>query len=323
MVVGDDAPVDIVANISSDPARNCTSSCTFSFVYSPSACNVIKRTNNIQLPYDQSTTYPVIYNQTGYKAVRIEIYQPSLHKYDGDTAKAELLAYHVSQNGDNLIVSIPLDVGSSGKQSSNIMNEILQNLPTSLETPKSIGSITNFNLGDLIPKVGFFTYTGKHLISKTGTYTYVVYHKKDAITVSRDSIKSLTDTTNRASTAIQPIQAAMSTTKTFYSYNKSGANNSGSDDYYLQCDNAGYDGTILYQGATPGDGEKFDKTKGIDWKGIMASNSFKTFIGVLFGVFVAIIIFAVGFGFLNWWGKRKEAAAAADAAAGAGGGSGS
>jgi preprotein translocase subunit SecD len=54
----------------------------------------------------------------------------------------------------------------------------------------------------------------------------------------------------------------------------------------------------------------------------MASNSFKTFIGVLFGVFVAIIIFAVGFGFLNWWGKRKEAAAAAAAADGgsAGGG---
>ena len=52
----------------------------------------------------------------------------------------------------------------------------------------------------------------------------------------------------------------------------------------------------------------------------MASNSFKTFIGVLFGVFVAIIIFALGFGFLNWWGKRKEAAAAEAAATAAGGG---
>jgi carbonic anhydrase len=309
MPVGDDAPVNIRASVDSDETRSCTSNCTLSFVYNPSACVVTKKNNHLLIPYDQTSYFPVKYNQLEYKAVRIEIYQPSLHKYDGTHAKAEMLVYHTSQNGgDNLIISIPLEVGNSGKHSSEIMNEILQNLPTSEGTSKSITSVNNFNLGDLIPKTGFFTYNAKHLITKNGTYTYVVYHKRDAINVARDSLTYLTDTENRSSTAIQPIKTALTTTNTLYFYNKLGANNTGDSDYYLQCDNAGYDGTILFQGATPGN-EKNDTGKGVDWKAIMDSDIFNTFIGVMFGIIVALILFFVFGGIIKWWGARKETAA--------------
>lgn len=318
MPLGDDAPVNIRASVDSDETRGCTSNCTLSFIYNPSACVVTKKNNYLLIPYDQTSYFPVKYNQLEYKPVRIEIYQPSLHQYDGTYAKAEMLAYHTSQNGgDNLIICIPIEVGNGGKHSSNIMNEILQNLPTSEGTSKSITSVNNFNLGDLIPKTGFFTYNAKHLITKNGTYTYVVYHKRDAINVARDSLTNLTDTQNRSSTAVKPIKTALTTTNTLYYYNKLGANNNSDSDYYLQCDNAGYDGTILFQGATPGN-EKTDKGKGVDWGAIMESDIFKTFIGVMFGIIISLILFFVFGGIIKWWGQRKETAAGAAGAAGEG-----
>ena len=68
-------------------------------------------------------------------------------------------------------------------------------------------------------------------------------------------------------------------------------------------------GTILFQGATPGN-EKTDTSKGVDWKAIMDSDIFKTFIGVMFGIIVALILFFVFGGIIKWWGARKETAAA-------------
>jgi len=299
---GRDAPVDITSDVMRQEDRSCSSTCSFSYQYNTSTCNVFHNGSHLNIPYDSGSggLYPAKYNGVDYKVDHIHIYQPSLHRYDGTLADAEILAYHSSADGRNLIVSIPMNVGNgAGKQSSDIMNTILQNLPNrSSSGGKYVSDVNNFNLGNLIPKEGFFTYVGRHLLPQhTGLYNYIVYHKKDAILVFRDSIASLIDQNRNTSiTKTTPINEARMP-KNMYYYNKRGANNAkGSGDIYIKCNPTGEDGTILYQQAT-NNGElgslaELDMSKfGLSWEAIMENDIFRTLIGTMFGLLVAGILF--------------------------------
>jgi len=299
---GRDAPVDITSDVMRQEDRSCSSTCNFSYQYNTSTCNVFHNGYYLNIPYDSGSggLYPAKYNGVEYKVDHIHIYQPSLHRYDGTLADAEILAYHSSADGRNLIVSIPMNVGNgAGKQSSDIMNTILQNLPNrSSSGGKYVSDVNNFNLGNLIPKEGFFTYVGRHLLPQhTGIYNYIVYHKKDAILVFRDSIASLIDQNRNTSiTQTTPINEARMP-KNMYYYNKRGANNAkGSGDIYIKCNPTGEDGTILYQQAT-NNGElgslaELDMSKfGLSWEAIMENDIFRTLIGTMFGLLVAGILF--------------------------------
>jgi carbonic anhydrase len=309
-----DAPINIKSAVINNKSRSCDANCSYSFQYNTSSCNVKNEGNFLRIPYDTGNGYPVNCDGVDYKVDRIDIYQPSLHRYDGQTAAAEILAYHTSSTGDNLIVSIPIIVGNTnGRQSSEIMNEILKNLPTSTSTTKTINTITNFNLGNLVPKEGFFIYTGKNLLTPyTGIYKYIVYHTKDAITISRDALANLTVASK--STSISPSQTLTSETMpdTLYFYNKRGANKSGGkDEYYLKCNPTGDDGTILYQKAIDGDGSigtiGLDNSKGLNWnwKEMFNSNGqLQKIVFALFGVILAIIIFYLLRVILEWLGDK-------------------
>jgi hypothetical protein len=183
--------------------------------------------NFLRIPYDTANGYPVSCDGVDYRVDHIDIYQPSLHRYDGETAPAELLAYHTSSHGDNLIISIPIIVGNTnGRQSSEIMNEIFKNLPTSTSTTKTINTITNFNLGNLVPKEGFFIYTGKNLLTPyTGIYKYIVYHVKDGITISRDVLANLNVASKNTSISPSQTIAAVNMPNTLYFYNKEAIDN--------------------------------------------------------------------------------------------------
>lgn len=310
-----DAPINIKSGVINNKARQCDANCSYSFHYNTSSCNIKNQGNFLRIPYDTGNGYPVNCDGVDYKLDHIDIYQPSLHRYDGETAAAELIAYHTSGNGDNLIVAIPIIVGNTnGRQSSEIMNEILQNLPTNTNTLKTITSITNFNLGNLVPKDGFFTYTGKNLLTPyTGIYKYIVYHTKDAITISRDSLTKLT-VQNTSITPSTTPQAAMMP-NTLYFYNKRGANKSGGkDEYYLKCNPTGDDGTILYQKNIDGDGSMgtigLNESNGLDWKQLFNSNGqLQKVVFAFFGVVLALIIFYLLRMILEWLGDKWDNAA--------------
>lgn len=301
-----DAPINIESSINSNQERNCLSTCAYSFQYNTSSCNAYHEKDHIRIPYDSpSGVYPARFNGVNFKVDHIHIYQPSLHRYEGAKADAELLAYHSSADGRNLIVCIPINLGSGGgKQSSDIMNNILQNLPEKNSgSGKYIADVTNFNLGNLIPKEGFYTYVGRHLLPQyTGVYNYIVYHKVHAIQVFRDSIKSLTDAS--VSTSITATSTPVILPKNMYFYNKKGANKaSAGDDIYIKCNPTGEDGTVLYQQSAgsnglPGGLSDLDTSKsGLDWNKIMQSDIFKKMVGVFLGITVGIIMF-FGFRFL-------------------------
>lgn len=297
-----DAPVNLKSDVMRKEDRACSSTCNFSYQYNTSTCNVFHKGTHLRIPYDSGSggVYPARYNGVDYKVEHIHIHQPSLHRYDGALADAELLAYHSSADGRNLIVSIPINLGNgAGKQSSDIMNTILQNLPSSSASGgKYISDVNNFSLGNLIPKEGFFTYVGKHLLPQyTGVYNYIVYHKKDAILVFRDSLASLNDTSR--DTAISQTGPISENTmpRNMYYYNKRGANNAkGNGDIYIKCNPTGEDGTVLYQ-QSANNGElgslaELDLNKfGMNWETILQNDMFRTLIGTLFGLLIAATLF--------------------------------
>lgn len=297
-----DAPVNLTSDIMRKEDRSCSSTCNFSYQYNTSTCNVFHKDTYLSIPYDSGSggLYPAKYNGVDYKVDHIHIYQPSLHRYDGALADAELLAYHSSADGRNLIVSIPINIGNgSGKQSSEIMNTIFQNLPSrSRSGGKYVSDVNNFNLGNLIPKEGFFTYVGRHLLPQyTGIYNYIVYHKKDAILVFRDSLASLNDVSrDTAIKRTEPIGENKMPKNMFY-YNKRGANNAkGNGDIYIKCNPTGEDGTVLYQQAANsgelGSMADLDMSKfGLSWEALLQHEIFRTLIGTLFGLVIAAILF--------------------------------
>jgi len=313
-----DAPVDLTSDIMRKEDRSCSSTCNFSYQYNTSTCNVFHETTHLRIPYDSGSggLYPARYNGVDYKVEHIHIYQPSLHRYDGALADAELLAYHSSADGRNLIVSIPINVGNgAGKQSSDIMNTILQNLPSRTRSGgKYISDVNNFNLGNLIPKEGFFTYVGRHLLPQyTGVYNYIVYHKKDAILVFRDSLSSLTDESRDTSIKQKDPITPSKMPKNMYYYNKKGANNAkNSGDIYIKCNPTGEDGTVLYQQSSNsgelGGMADLDLNKfGLSWEGLLESDIFRTLIGTLFGLVIAAILFYLFRFIFNRIGNRVNA----------------
>jgi len=179
------------------------------------------------------------------------------------------------------------------------MNTILQSLPSrSSSGGKYISDVNNFNLGNLIPKEGFFTYVGRHLLPQyTGIYNYIVYHKKDAILVFRDSLASLTDSNRNTSiTRTVPLNENKMP-KNMYYYNKRGANNAkGNGDIYIKCNPTGEDGTVLYQ-QSANNGElgslaELDLSKfGLSWNALLQNDIFRTLIGTLVGLCIAAILF--------------------------------
>jgi carbonic anhydrase len=328
-----DAPVNLTSDVMKKEDRACSSTCNYSYQYNTSTCNVYHKGSYLRIPYDSGSggIYPAKYNGVDYKIDHIHIFQPSLHRYDGALADAELLAYHSSSDGRNLIVSIPINVGNgSGKQSSDIMNTILQNLPDKSNTAgKYISDVNNFNLGNLIPKEGFFTYVGRHLLPQyTGIYNYIVYHKKDAIMVYRDSLMSLIDS-NRSSSITEtgPI-TENNMPKNLYYYNKNGANNSkGNGDIYIKCNPTGEDGTVLYQ-QSANNGElgslaELDLSKvGLNWETILNNDIFRTLIGTMFGLVLAAVLFYMFRFMFNRIGNKVNASGSVQSGGGGAGGSG-
>ena len=328
-----DAPVNLTSDVMRKEDRACSSTCNFSYQYNTSTCNVFHKGTHLRIPYDSGSggLYPARYNGVDYKVEHIHIHQPSLHRYDGALADAELLAYHSSADGRNLIVSIPINLGNgAGKQSSDIMNTILQNLPSrSASGGKYISDVNNFNLGNLIPKEGFFTYVGRHLLPQhTGVYNYIVYHKKDAILVFRDSLASLNDTSRDTSISKTGPISENTMPRNMYYYNKRGANNAkGAGDIYIKCNPTGEDGTVLYQQSS-NNGElgslaELDLNKfGLNWETILQNDIFRTLIGTMFGLVIAATLFYMFRFIFNRIGNRVSASGVVVGQRGGGGGGG-
>ena len=274
------APINIPTSKSVYP---CDLKCSYNFAYGNSNCNIKNEQNYISLSYDKRPdAKSITYNSLKLYVQEVRLYTPSLHKYQGQKAAAELLIIH-GGDGTNVIVSVPIVAGSKISKGGSLLNNIIeQGLPriTNLGESVSLG-IDNYNLDYIVPKKPFFSYTGTLLYSPcNGKYNYIVFDKPNAINISVSSLKQLRK-------IISPLDAPIRDTEPFY--NKLGPNIEGGGDnqIYIECNPTGDDGEVLLYNNDSNDNGDYEK-------------QFDEFLkSPIFKVITAVGIILIGMGLVN------------------------
>jgi hypothetical protein len=178
-------------NISSQNVYgNCDLKCSYNYDYTQS--NSVAKNSGVflSLSYDKGSTSPVIYNTRNYFVSKINIYTPSLHKFDDNFTNAELVVEHAPEIGGELLyVCIPIITSTNSTDASIILGEIIQSVATNAPaTNESTNlNLSNFNLNVIIPKKPFFSYTGTNgLIGQV-----IVFAKNNSIPLNETILKQL------------------------------------------------------------------------------------------------------------------------------------
>lgn len=244
-----DSPINIstTANVLS-----CEVFCSYMHQYKDSACTATYYPDHIKLSYDATTSAAVTFNNEGYNVREVNIYAPSLHKYNGSSADAEMLIIHDGA-GKKLIVSIPLVQSNSATTASAIiLDDIIGKFSSTVDKTKTNDSqlinVQNYNMENFIPSSPYYFYMGGAPFSPCdGQYNYVVFDKtKSPVSIGGDALKTLTG-------LIQP-SGITAVSRSDYYYNSSGPNvkpGSNKDEIYIECNPTGEDGEILYQTPPP------------------------------------------------------------------------
>jgi carbonic anhydrase len=185
------SPIDIT----SGQVGKCELKCEYSFDYKDSNATITNNGNYIQLSYDQASTPPVEYNAVKYQVREVRVYSPSLHRYQGQQAPAEMLIMHSSGN-NKLIVSIPLVISSSKSKTSRFMEQVADYLNTFVQSAGQTSSMGNatWNLNDFVPEKVYYSYKGTAPFSPcNGGYDFVVFSTANMAqaTISNDTLSKI------------------------------------------------------------------------------------------------------------------------------------
>ena len=209
---------------------NCDLKCSYNYKYNESNSIATNKGVYISLSYDKGTSSPVIYNNQKYYVSNINIYNNSLHKFDGSFVNSELIIEHAPElGGEILYVCIPIIKSLNNSQASNILGEIIKivsnNAPR--EGEKANLNISGFNLNNIVPKKPFYAYTGTQGLKGQ----VVVFGLDYAIALNSSTIDGLTK-------IIKPYPLTVTGGNLFF--NKIGPNNIQLDDgIYISCQPTG------------------------------------------------------------------------------------
>jgi carbonic anhydrase len=271
------SPVNISSTDQS--IKECNIYCTYYYDYNDSSCVVSRNKNDasgnyLDIKYDSKnsgTTPQVVFNGKNYNVSSIRVYQPSLHRYDGQQVPVELLIFHDGPtdsqgNTIKLIVSIPYQSGNASTNyiSSKPGSQVLQNIITdyyklspsssSSSTPQNL-NIQNFNLSNFIPNAQYYYYVGPELpkygvCSKTNTTNYILFDlSKDGQYISSDAITKLQGLIDSSKFPIK--QNTLYKSAKFPNSNSAAAK---SGEIYIDCNPTGSEGEELY--TPPNDSQK-------------------------------------------------------------------
>jgi hypothetical protein len=208
---------------------NCDLKCSYNFKYNNS--NLVAKNNGVFLSFtlDKGTVSPVIYNDQNYNVSKLNIYSPSIHTFNSNYAKAEIVIEHVPQlGGEMLYICIPIISSSNTSDASYIVGEIIQNVantaPALNETTNL--NLNNFNLNTIVPKKPFYSYTGiEGLVGQI-----IVFGNNNAIPLNENTLKVL-------SKIIKPYPITISGGEIFY--NSKGPNTKKNEGIYISCQPTG------------------------------------------------------------------------------------
>ena len=246
------APLNIIRNLQTE--KICKLKCSYQFKYAPTNLQIYNGGNYLVLETDEVAVPPVIYNDQNYNVNRAIIVQPSLHKFNGKHAEAELIVPHMSASGTNqLFVCVPIKSSSTTTDSSAaffdlIIAEIKKTAPSS--GAKTTFTNSTFSLNKFIPMAPYFSYKGTNISrsncsenSSESAIDYIVFHKDNAITMGLSamaSLKRLIPNTQSFGTAVEESENPEGVF-----YNPSGPISQNQGDIYIDCQPTGDDGEVL------------------------------------------------------------------------------
>ena len=245
------APLNIVQNLQT--VKICKLKCAYGFTYPPTTLQITNGGNLLLFIPDETATPPVNYNDLNYNVQYVGLVQPSIHKYNGQKADAELIIVHLPASGigNALCVCMPIKTSSSSTAASvNFFDMIMS---TVSQTAASAGQNTIFNnstftFGRFVPMTPYYSYTGTNMFqsgcnSKGGTIDYIVYHSENSITISPTAFSTL----QRVLPDPQAFGVAMaaSSNPAGLFFNPDGPIPPNQPDIYIDCQPTGDDGEIL------------------------------------------------------------------------------
>lgn len=206
--------------------NKCDLKCSFNFNYAETTIQTLITNRSIKIKLGNPSIKPVKFNDFEYIPSGASISYPSDTKYNGVTADAELSITHNADFQKNLIVKIPISIGSITKpqQLEEIINQTSKLLPKTSYTNLNIPS---FSLENFVPKGPFY-------FSETNT-DYTIYYGLDNSLFLTDEIM-----TTLKQIVIYPSTGLNQNPGELF-YNSDGSNlstngSSGSNFNFLECE---------------------------------------------------------------------------------------
>jgi hypothetical protein len=222
----------------SNVAGNCNTKCAYSFDYKECGLNAINVGSLIAYGIDPAPSVPpVLYNNNQYMPAQIVIVYPSIHKYDGYKANAELHVRHYPVNGGNdLAVVIPIVLSPNTSDASILISQMITDVAA--KAPKAgnnisrVSGIDNFSLNTIVPKAPFYSY------SKDGK-DFIVFGAGNSIPIPASILE------NKLKKITTPFPSQPDDTSTKVFYNASGSKSTLADQgIYIDCQPTGSSGEV-------------------------------------------------------------------------------
>ena len=235
------SPIDITSN-----AGTCKLKCDYSFRYMNT--NLVGRNGGDYLSFRPSGTDknpPVIFNADKFVVKEMRLYRPSLHTYGGSKADGEIVIEHSNVTGSgDLMVCIPVTKGVTAGGVATVLDDLVSQVaklaPTAGGNAGEI-KLPTFTFGKLVPMKPFYSYQGSLPYSPcTGSYSYVVFDKDNAVPMSISTYAKLIEVLSaNAYTTHSPLNGLYKNVTGPSPFTGEG------DDIYIECKPTGHDGETL------------------------------------------------------------------------------
>ena len=281
----------------SETKGDCSGKCNLSFKYQASACTVTNKGYYLSLGYEHNDSQ-VVYNNSNYKVENIRLYTPSINKFNGSRADAELVVLHKNNRNEYLAVCVPIKKDNTSNPSSILLNQIISATPVQRNKISNV-SVTNYSLNHFIPKAPFFSHVGPLPWDLTiRNVNYVIFDTSVSIAkIDNRTFKLLTQLINEKDFTVSKL--------TNLYYNKKGSTNIGGGkdkEIFIDCQRVTPDGFSKerIQEEVPTNPSENSLTR------FLSSDLFSTIITVI-GI-IAGFIFLIGGAMkgMTWWRQRQS-----------------
>ena len=249
-------------NITVNKEARCNLQCNYSFSYPPTTLKIKRQSDYLEIIPEDVAQPPVIYNNRNYSVTAIRLYRPSLHKFTGSPADAEMIIIHTSTNSlSPLYVCIPITKSSTSTTDATMFLDMIgteiSRTGTGADGETAFNSPT-FTLNKFVPMKPYLSYSGTYpwaAASSTSKVDFIVFTKDTPVYISAVTFNILAPPTATVSTGNNIAENALwpaniiqivekDVTPTLF-YNSTGPVARAGDSIYISCQPTGADGEIL------------------------------------------------------------------------------